>query len=71
MNNDQLLNQYRNHTGTLPSGAHFIKIGNTLCDVFPGKGWTSPTRFRLIKGSWVYQQGPRECAGTMVAELNG
>lgn len=67
MDQHQLIQQYKNHTGTLPSGAHYIKIGNTLCDVFTGKGWTQPTRYRLMKGQWVYQHGPNR-SGTV--ELN-
>lgn len=60
MQTQQLLKQFQNHTGNLPSGNRYIKIGNTLCDVFNGKGWGTPTRYRLIKGSWIHQSGPRQ-----------
>lgn len=66
MNVNQLLNQYTKHTGKLPGGEHFVRIGNNVCDVFSGKGWTSPTRYRLSKGAWVYQHGPK-----VNVELNG
>lgn len=59
MNTNQLINQYKKHTGKLPTGQHYIKIGNNVCDVFAGNGWGVPTRFRLLRGSWVYQHGPK------------
>lgn len=58
MNTAQLLKQYYNHVSK-DANKLSIKIGNNLMDVFSGEGWAPPTRYRLVKGAWVYQQGPR------------
>jgi hypothetical protein len=59
MNVLQLLQQYKNHTGTLPNGRHYKRIGNNVCHLFSGRGWNIPTVYRLIKGVWVYVSGPQ------------
>lgn len=59
MNTAQLLQQYQQHTATLPSGNHCKYIGTNVLDVFSGKGFSTPTRYRLIKGTWVHVSGPQ------------
>lgn len=64
MNQVILNRQYKAHTGNIgvngnPPEFHFKRIGNNLCDVFTGEGFDTPTRYRLIKGTWVYLHGPR------------
>lgn len=56
---DRAIRQYKDHTGALPKGRHFKRIGHNLADVFDGDGLINPTRYRLIKGQWVYVNGPK------------
>ncbi len=59
MNDAQMIHQYKSHVGNLDGVGHYILAGRTSCDVFSGNGWNPPTRFRKVRGAWVYQQGPR------------
>ncbi len=55
----EMIQQYKNHTCIGKNGSKYIRIGHNLCDVFHNTGWVTPTRYRLIKGTWVHQHGPQ------------
>lgn len=58
MNQAIINRQYAAHTGNIGDLA-YKRIGNNLCDVFSGEGFQTPTRYRLIRGTWVHLMGPR------------
>lgn len=65
MNVTALLQQHKNHTGNLKNGSAYVLIGRTVCDLFIGTGWPTPTRFRRVKGAWVYHHGPQQPASLL------
>lgn len=59
MTTHSMLQQYKSHTCN-HAGYHGIRIGNNQMDVFPPvSGFATPTRFRNVRGEWVYQHGPK------------
>jgi len=45
---DRCLRQHANHAKTLPNGDRLISMPGGLYDLFVGRGWSEPARFRMI-----------------------
>ncbi len=41
------------------ANAHCIPVQRGLWDIFTGTGWKVHSRYRMIKGTWVYLSGLR------------
>lgn len=52
------LRQYQRHTKTTDDGAKIIYTpGRGIVDIYTGSGWKKHSRYRLVKGHWVYLSG--------------